>query len=91
MVENKTRKIERDEIIVCGVCNNAIPKDYLENSLGGIKNFYCQYCGVPLNLTHDPIDNNVSGKGTIISTNTQKEINLTKVKQNIREIDFALS
>jgi len=91
MVENKTRKIERDEIIVCGVCNNAIPKDYLENSLGGIKNFYCQYCGVPLNLTHNPINNNVSGRDPIISTNTQKETNLTNIKKNGEENDFALS
>jgi len=91
MVENKTRKIERDEIIVCGVCNNAIPKDYLENSLGGIKNFYCQYCGVPLNLTSDPINNNVSGKGLIISPKSQKESKLTNFDENNQENDFTLS
>jgi hypothetical protein len=91
MVENKTRKIERDEIIVCGVCNNAIPKDHLENSLGGIKNFYCQYCGVPLNLTYDPIDNIVSDEDPIISSNTQKESSLTNIKKNRQESDFALS
>jgi len=95
MVENRTRKIERDEIVVCGECNNAIPKDYLKNSLGGIKNFYCQYCGVPLNLTHDPIYNVVSGGSPNISPNispnTPKESNLTKIQHNSQESNFALS
>ncbi len=31
MVETNIRKIRRDEILVCEVCNNAIPKDFLES------------------------------------------------------------
>lgn len=91
MAENKTRKIERDEVIICGACNNAIPKDFLKNSLEGVNNLYCQYCGVSLNLTQHPIDNNVSGESPIISFNSQKEHFVTNVKQNGQENDFTLS
>ena len=91
MVENKTRKIEREEIVVCEVCNNAIPKDLLEKSAGGIKNLYCQYCGVSLNITYDLIDNNVIGESPFISSNAQKESNLMNIQQNSQESNLALS
>ncbi len=91
MVENKIRKIERKETLVCETCNNTIPKEILEKSVEGVKNLYCQYCGVSLNLFPDPIDNIVSGESPIISPNTQKESNLTKIKQISQKSDLTLS
>jgi hypothetical protein len=91
MVENEVKKIERDEIIVCGACNNAIPKDFLERNIGGLKNLYCQYCGVSLNLDFDLKTNNEYGESHISAIYTQEESNLTNIQQNSKESDFTLS
>ena len=90
MVENKTRKIERDEIIVCGACNNAIPKDLLEKSAGGVNNLFCQYCGVSLNLINEPNDSEASESLNI--TNYPQEVsNLTIIQQNRQKRELSLS
>jgi len=77
MVDNKTRKIERDDIVVCKTCNNAISTEFLERSAGGVKNLYCQYCGVSLNLDYDPKINNESAESQNSAIYTQEESTLT--------------
>ncbi|MBY8992473.1 MAG: hypothetical protein KGD58_17130 [Candidatus Lokiarchaeota archaeon] len=91
MVEIEVKKIERDEIIVCGACNNAIPKDFLERSVGRVKNLYCQYCGVSLNLDYDLKINNEDGENHNNTLYTQEESSLTNIQQNSQESDFSLS
>ncbi len=91
MFENNTRKIERKEAIVCKTCNNTIPKEFLENSLAGVKNLYCQYCGVSLNLTQDSIENIGYDERPTISSNTPKELSLTINNENNQDNGFTLS
>ena len=91
MVENKVRQIERDEIILCEECNNAIPKEFLEKNVGGIKNLYCQYCGVSLNLNYIPKIKNESSESPNITIHTQEESNQVNIQQDSQESNFALS
>ena len=91
MVENKVRQIERDEIILCEECNNAIPKEFLEKNVGGKNNLYCQYCGVSLNLNYIPKIKNESSESPNITIHTQEESNQVNIQQDSQESNFALS
>ena len=91
MVENKVRQIERDEIILCEECNNAIPKEFLERNVGGIKILYCQYCGVSLNFNYIPKIKNESSESPNITIHTQEESNQVNIQQDSQESNFALS
>ncbi|MHA1240049.1 MAG: hypothetical protein ACTSQU_04575 [Promethearchaeota archaeon] len=91
MVETNIRKIRRDEILVCEVCNNAIPKDFLKKNAGRVQFLYCQYCGVALNLNNNHYNNIESAEKPNITIRNPEEVSRGNFQQTTEKSDVSLS